>query len=488
MQNVIAVEPGTSSDAILLMAHHDAQSPGPSANDNGSGVGMLIELARTLVGTTAGKTVILASTDGSLAGSAGARRLAAHLPSGYRIGAVIALDAVGRDGPLWIRMDSDTVRQPAAGLVHGIRTALLSHGLADVRVPSLGRQAAGLLAPLGIGEQAPFIGRGIAAVTLDGSTPNTSPGLDQLYALSAARMGRVGNSVQALVLAYEAGPAFESPASSYLLSSDRVIRGWTLQLLLLALVVPAVLPLLDLVARGTRRGIPLAAALRDLGRRLAAPLAALAVLRVAGIIGAVPDLHAPPYPGDNAGVSLWVPGLALAASMVAWRLARRPAAQADARDPAAAGVAGYLAALFGALRRCRAGAAREPVRPRARAPGAAPLARAALARAPRADRTAQHRRARLDRAGPARRGARGPRLARRLCAALGGAAAVGRGTSPRRDPVTRDAVRRDLAARRDRQRALRQRQHVDELAHRRVRAARRQQREPVGKRRAAELM
>jgi hypothetical protein len=35
--------------------------------------------------------------------------------------------------------------------------------------------------------------------------------------------------------------------------------------------------------------------------------------------------------------------------MVAWRLARRPAAQADARDPAAAGVAGYLAALFGAL-------------------------------------------------------------------------------------------------------------------------------------------
>jgi hypothetical protein len=349
MQNVIALEPGTSSDALLLLAHHDAHSPGPSANDNGSGVGMLIELARTLVGTTAGKTVILASTDGALAGSTGARRLASHLPSGYRIGAVIALDAVGRDGPLRIRMDSDTVRQPAAGLVHGLRASLLSHGLTDVRVPSLGRQAAGLLAPLGIGEQAPFIGRGIAAVTLDGSTPNISSGLDQLSGLSAGRMGRVGNSVQALVLAYEAGPAFESPASSYLLSSDRVIRGWTLQLLLLALVVPAVLPLLDLVARGTRRGIPLAAALRDLGRRLAAPLAALLVLRVAGIIGAVPDLHVPPYPGDNAGVSLWVPGLALAASMVAWRLARRPAAQADARDPAAAGVAGYLAALFGAL-------------------------------------------------------------------------------------------------------------------------------------------
>jgi hypothetical protein len=186
-------------------------------------------------------------------------------------------------------------------------------------------------------------------VTLDGSRPSESSGLDQISGLSADRMGKIGNAVQALVLAYEAGPAFESPASSYLLSSDRVIRGWTLQLLLLALVVPAVLPLLDLVARGTRRGIPLAAALRDLGRRLAAPLAALAVIRGAGIIGAVPDIHAPPFPGDDAGVSLWVPGLALVASIIAWRLARHPAAQADAHDPAAAGVAGYLAALFGAL-------------------------------------------------------------------------------------------------------------------------------------------
>ena len=349
LRNVIAIEPGTSPEAILLIAHHDAQSPGPSANDNGSGVGMLIELARTLVGTAAGKTVILASTDGALAGSAGARHLAAQLPREYRVGAVIAIDAVGRDGPLRIRMDSDTVRQPAAGLVHGLRSTLLSHGIEDVRVPSLGRQAAGLLAPLGIGEQAPFIGRGIAAITLDGSRPRMPSGLDQMQDLSAARTGKVGNAVQALVLAYEAGPAFESPASSYLLSSDRVIRGWTLQLLLLALVVPAVLPLLDLVARGTRRGIPLAAALRDLGRRLAAPLAALAVLRIAGFAGAVPGLHAPPFPGDGAGVSLVVPALALLASIVAWRIARRPLAQSDERDPAAAGVAGYLAALFGAL-------------------------------------------------------------------------------------------------------------------------------------------
>ena len=325
LENVVAIEPGASREAILLIAHHDAESPGPSADDDGSGVGALIELARTLVGTTAGKTVILASTDGATAGSAGARRLASHLPAGYHVGAVIALDAIGRRGPLRLHLDSDSVRQPAAGLVHSLRASLNSHGLLDVRIPSLGRQAAGLIAPLGIGEQAPFISRGIPAVTLDGSHAGLPPGLDQLSELVPGRIGRVGNAVQSLVLAYESGPAFESPASSYLLSSDRVIRGWTLQLLLLALVVPAVLPLLDLVARGTRRGIPLGASLRDLLRRLAAPVTALAVLRLAGLTGAVPGLHDPPFPGDGAGVSLWLPIVALAAAIVAWRLARRPA-------------------------------------------------------------------------------------------------------------------------------------------------------------------
>jgi Peptidase family M28 len=349
LENVVAIEPGASRDAILLIAHHDAQSPGPSADDNASGVGALIELARTLVGTAAGKTVILASTDGALAGSAGARHLASHLPAGYHVGAVIALDAIGSPGPLRLRLDSDTVRQPAAGLVRSLRAALNSHGLLDVRIPSLGLQAAGLLAPLGIGEQAPFIGRGIGAVTLDGSHAGTPPGLDQMKNLLPGRIGKVGNSVQSVVLAYEAGPAFESPASSYLLSSDRVIRGWTLQLLLLALVVPAVLPLLDLVARGARRGIRLGAAFRDLLRRLAAPLAALVVLRIAGAIGAVPGLHEPPFPGDGAGVSLWLPAIAIAAAVGTWRLARRPTLSPDPADPAAAGIAGYLAALFGAL-------------------------------------------------------------------------------------------------------------------------------------------
>ena len=374
-----------------------------------------------------------------------------------------------RCGSGWTR---DTVRQPAAGLVHGLRTILLSHGLVDVRMPSLGRQAAGLLAPArhrraGAVHRPRHRGRHARRVA-----PRHAVGARPARrACRPARMGKVGNAVQALVLAYEAGPAFESPASSYLLSSDRVIRGWTLQLLLLALVVPAVLPLLDLVARGTRRGIPLAAALRDLAApaRRAARRARGAARRGARS-APCPACTPPPFPGDGAGVSLWRPGARagrgdrrLAARAAAARrrpmrgIRRRRASRATSRRSSARCVAAGLALLGNPYALVLALPALHLwlVLPS--------LARLGL------DGAAQRRRARLDRPRAARRGARRPGLARRLGAALGRAPARGRGAAARRHALARDAVRGDLPARRDRERPLRQRQHVDELAGRSVR-------------------
>lgn len=46
--NVIVTKPGASSKTIVLGAHVDGKSPSPSANDNGSGVATLLELARDL--------------------------------------------------------------------------------------------------------------------------------------------------------------------------------------------------------------------------------------------------------------------------------------------------------------------------------------------------------------------------------------------------------------------------------------------------------
>jgi hypothetical protein len=55
--NVIAEKRGESSDVIVLGAHLDSKYPSPGANDNGSGVGVTLELARILANATVAPTV-----------------------------------------------------------------------------------------------------------------------------------------------------------------------------------------------------------------------------------------------------------------------------------------------------------------------------------------------------------------------------------------------------------------------------------------------
>ncbi len=56
--NVIAELPGASPQAMLIGAHLDSKSPSPGANDNASGVAVLLELARVFRSTTPPMTCI----------------------------------------------------------------------------------------------------------------------------------------------------------------------------------------------------------------------------------------------------------------------------------------------------------------------------------------------------------------------------------------------------------------------------------------------
>ncbi len=158
------------------------------------------------------------------------------------------------------------------------------------------------------------------------------------------------------------------------------------------------------------------------------------------------------------------------------------------REPAAAGVAGYLAALFGALVAAGLALLGNPYALILALPALHLwLALPALARF-----------GVVARLGVVALGWVGPAL---LVAALAGPVALGstaplwvgptarrRRASARRGALARGPVRVDLAARRDRERPLRERQHVDELADGGIRAAGRHERERVGKRGASELM
>ncbi len=102
LKNVIAVLPGSrpawQRQLVVLSAHYDHLGPGfPGADDNASGVALLLELARTWGrGWRPQNTVLLIAFSGEESGLLGSRHFVSQLQA--RCMAAINLDSVGRLG------------------------------------------------------------------------------------------------------------------------------------------------------------------------------------------------------------------------------------------------------------------------------------------------------------------------------------------------------------------------------------------------------
>ena len=76
--NQFAIAHGVSTDTIVVMAHRDDAGTGPGANDNASGTGALMELARAYVNPACravqpAHTIVFLSSDGGIYGAVGGR-------------------------------------------------------------------------------------------------------------------------------------------------------------------------------------------------------------------------------------------------------------------------------------------------------------------------------------------------------------------------------------------------------------------------------
>ena len=128
-RNVIGAIDANARCLQVLMAHADTTPAGPGANDNASGVGVLMALARRLgrsvlrcdvwlVATGAEERVYTGSRD-----HLGALSLARHLRASGRTRRVrfgLSLDEVGRGRSFWLR---SPVRAPRRGIERSILAA-----------------------------------------------------------------------------------------------------------------------------------------------------------------------------------------------------------------------------------------------------------------------------------------------------------------------------------------------------------------------------
>jgi hypothetical protein len=352
LHNVTLVVPGAKSDRrIVVVAPRDCAG-GPCAVSSGAASAALMELAHAFDGAQHNTTLVFVSTDGSVAGAAGAKALGAELAQ-MPADAVIVLSQPGASRPSrpFVVPWSAGPDSASIQLVESAETAVTSEAggnpLSAGTIPALFR----LAVPAGLGEQAPLIQSGIDAVAISSAGERPLPeSSDGLNSLSAENLGNFGRAAMALTLALDQNTTpLEHGPSSYLPLAGKLIPGWSLALLALALLLPVGLVSIDGIARASRAGEPVLQAVAwVLGR--AVPF--LAALVLAYLMAAVGLLPAPAFPFDPVRFSFGI-GAALdvivllagfaGAVFLAQRL--KPPSGAEEAIAPATGIVLFVAAL-----------------------------------------------------------------------------------------------------------------------------------------------
>ena len=362
LHNIAVVAPGppNAPETIVVMAHRDDTGQGPGANDNASGTAALIELARAYAQplnenaarVTTPHRIVFLSTDGGAFGGLGAVHFLEHSPYRDHLIAVVDLDAIAGHGKPTIEIAGDRARSPNAALVAtAVARIAEQSGVAPRHVGFFG-QLVDLAFPYTLYEQGPFVARGIPALTITtgGDRPpaafgDTPPRLDQV------RLGELGSAAQQLLGSLDQGFALSPSPASYVWVGGRAVRGWAIELVLVALLLPVAVAIVDLYALCRRHHVTLAPAARALRSRLAFWLFVGLVFTCFRLAGAWPGGSArPPDPGTAAAGDWPVPALLALLVVIAlgWGFERQRLA---VRRPVTAEeeLAGYTVALIALL-------------------------------------------------------------------------------------------------------------------------------------------
>ena len=273
LENLVARTRGQSVQTIVVMAHRDNTGLTVGARDNASGTAALIELARTyarrdatsLRPPTPAQTIVFLSTDAGTAGGLGAVRFVETYPE--TITAVINLDALSGPHRAGLQLAAERPRSPSATLVATASARLLEQTGALPRRPGALGQLIDLAFPFSLYEQAPFVARGIPAITL--TTEGERPPAGAPGRLRSEQVTALGRTAQELLGSLDGGLELPAGPTSYVYLGARLVQGWAIQLVLVAALLPFLIATVDLYARCRRRRIRLAPAFRSYRSRFA---------------------------------------------------------------------------------------------------------------------------------------------------------------------------------------------------------------------------
>src|SRR5690349_9317345 len=180
LRNLIATLPGDSNRQIALIAPRDV-AEGSGAATTAAATAALINIAEAFSGTAHHKTLVFVSVDGSSIGALGTRRFVRDYTDSSLLDAAIVLSQPALANPTaplvipWSTGPQSTASQLAETAGDTVSKELATPAGDEGPLGDLFR----LALPAGLGDQAPLIESGLAAVRLsaDGELP-VDPGAD----------------------------------------------------------------------------------------------------------------------------------------------------------------------------------------------------------------------------------------------------------------------------------------------------------------------
>ena len=213
--NVIGRIPGKTPREIIVGAHIDSSTPEiPGANDDGSGVATILELARVLAQEPHDSTLVFVAFCGEESGLIGSKSFVGQYPL-ENVALMLQLDMVSDDSPLLLFIDTKKSQTPA-WLVSASIDAFHSLGYRNIEYPvffqSLNSAIGGASS-----DHAPFLEKGIPAIgfVTDISFPIHTPN-DSLEYFEPAGLERSGRLILELMRKFDPGQP-EEKAGHYML-------------------------------------------------------------------------------------------------------------------------------------------------------------------------------------------------------------------------------------------------------------------------------
>ncbi len=247
-RNVYAFQPGRSEEILVLVAHYDtARTTLQGAMDDGSGVGVLLELARVFAGSPMSRSLLFVASDGEEWGMLGTVDLARNHPARKRIVAAISLDyvAAGELARLTLETTGQMGGYSPSWLRSLARGSIEAEGLTVIE-PAGFQEFVQRSLLLSSTDQGPFLNAGIPAINLGSESRDSAleravyhSSEDTVENLNLESLTRYGRATERAVRTLDSLPVIpHDPMGAFRVHGDIVLAPGIMTVLQYLAFVP----------------------------------------------------------------------------------------------------------------------------------------------------------------------------------------------------------------------------------------------------------